>query len=286
MIIQKKFEELFDDLLSFFNQRLNYQNAIIVSPEILKKWDNLDAYTFVKHIKQIDKTIDNDQESQPINMNNGEKSIDANKGQIKPTLLEVQEQLDEINKEVQQCTKCPLHSGRTHTVFGVGNPRAELVFVGEAPGAEEDRQGLPFVGRAGQLLTDIIVKGMKMRREDVYICNVLKCRPPDNRDPNPMEVFNCEPYLIQQLQIIKPKVVCALGRISAQTLLKTNSPLNILRGKWHNYHGIPLRVTYHPAYLLRNPADKKNTWIDIKEVMKLLKGEITVEFTDEKGSLL
>ncbi len=160
------------------------------------------------------------------------------------------------------------------------------MFVGEAPGAEEDRQGLPFVGRAGQLLTDIIVKGMRMRREDVYICNVLKCRPPGNRDPNPMEVFNCEPYLIQQLQFNQPKVVCALGRISAQTLLKTDAPLNTLRGKWHNYHGIPLRVTYRPAYLLRNPADKKNTSIDIKEIMKLLKGEITVEFNNERNSLL
>ncbi|MGC8846547.1 MAG: uracil-DNA glycosylase, partial [Candidatus Hydrogenedens sp.] len=179
-----------------------------------------------------------------------------------------------------------IHEDRTNTVFGDGNPNAELVFVGEAPGAEEDRQGLPFVGRAGQLLTDIIVKGMKMRREDVYICNVLKCRPPNNRDPNPMEVMNCEPYLIRQLELIRPKVVCALGRISAQTLLKTDATLNELRGKWHNYHGIPMRVTYHPAYLLRNPADKKKAWIDIQEVMKLLKGEITVTFDDEKNSLL
>ncbi len=284
MSIQKKFEELIDDLLSFFNQQLKSQDAIIVSPEISKGWDNLDTYIFVKHIKQIDRTLDNEQEIQPININN--ENVDIDKGHIKPPPLEAQSQLDEINKEVQQCTKCPLYEGRTHTVFGAGNPCAELVFVGEAPGAEEDRQGLPFVGRAGQLLTDIIVKGMKMRREDVYICNVLKCRPPGNRDPNPMEVFHCEPYLIKQLQIIKPKVVCALGRIAAQTLLKTDASLNTLRGKWHNYHGIPLRVTYHPAYLLRNPADKKNTWIDIKEVMKLLKDEITVEFNDEKDGLL
>jgi len=284
MSIQKKFEELIDDLLSFFNQQFKSQDAIIVSPEISKGWDNLDTYIFVKHIKQIDGTLDNEQEIQPININN--ENVDIDKGQIKPPPLEAQSQLDEINKEVQQCTKCPLYEGRTHTVFGAGNPCAELVFVGEAPGAEEDRQGLPFVGRAGQLLTDIIVKGMKMQREDVYICNVLKCRPPGNRDPNPMEVFHCEPYLIKQLQIIKPKVVCALGRIAAQTLLKTDASLNTLRGKWHNYHGIPLRVTYHPAYLLRNPADKKNTWIDIKEVMKLLKDEITVEFNDEKDGLL
>ena len=125
-----------------------------------------------------------------------------------------------------------------------------------------------------------------MRREDVYICNVLKCRPPNNRDPNPMEVMNCEPYLIRQLELIRPKVVCALGRIAAQTLLKTDAPLNELRGKWHNYHGIPLRVTYHPAYLLRNPADKKKAWLDIQEIMKLLNGEIFITFDSNKNSLL
>ncbi len=289
MSFQKEFEKIIDDLLSFVNQQLNSQNTIIVSPEIAKRWEELDTHAYTKYIKQVDGTMDSEQESQPINISNEEiiqEDIQTNEKGVNPPLLEVQDQLDLINKEVQQCTKCPLYAGRTHTVFGVGNPHAELVFVGEAPGAEEDRQGLPFVGRAGQLLTDIIVKGMRMRREDVYICNVLKCRPPGNRDPNPMEVFNCEPYLIQQLQFIQPKVVCALGRISAQTLLKTDAPLNTLRGKWHNYHGIPLRVTYHPAYLLRNPADKKNTWIDIKEIMKLLKGEITVEFNNERNSLL
>jgi len=289
MSFQKEFEKIIDDLLSFVNQQLNSQNTIIVSPEIAKRWEELDTHAYTKYIKQVDGTMDSEQESQPINISNEEiiqEDIQTNEKGVNPPLLEVQDRLDLINKEVQQCTKCPLYAGRTHTVFGVGNPHAELVFVGEAPGAEEDRQGLPFVGRAGQLLTDIIVKGMRMRREDVYICNVLKCRPPGNRDPNPMEVFNCEPYLIQQLQFIQPKVVCALGRISAQTLLKTDAPLNTLRGKWHNYHGIPLRVTYHPAYLLRNPADKKNTWIDIKEIMKLLKGEITVEFNNERNSLL
>jgi hypothetical protein len=148
MSIQKKFEELIDDLLSFFNQQLKSQDAIIVSPEISKGWDNLDTYIFVKHIKQIDRTLDNEQEIQPININN--ENVDIDKAQIKPPPLEAQSQLDEINKEVQQCTKCPLYEGRTHTVFGAGNPCAELVFVGEAPGAEEDRQGLPFVGRAGQ----------------------------------------------------------------------------------------------------------------------------------------
>ncbi|MBX7255884.1 MAG: uracil-DNA glycosylase [Candidatus Hydrogenedentes bacterium] len=182
--------------------------------------------------------------------------------------------LEELAAVVSQCTKCGLCAGRKQAVFSDGNPNAELVFVGEAPGAEEDRRGIPFVGAAGQLLTDIIVKGMKIRREDVYICNVIKCRPPDNRDPLPDEKEKCEPYLIRQLELLRPKAICALGRHAAQTLLKTEDSTGKLRGKWHLYHGIPLRVTYHPAYLLRNPADKRKTWDDIQEVMKLLKGEV------------
>ncbi|HPO14565.1 MAG TPA: uracil-DNA glycosylase [Candidatus Hydrogenedentes bacterium] len=188
---------------------------------------------------------------------------------------ELADELAAIDAEVRQCTQCGLNAGRRNTVFGAGNSRADLVFVGEAPGAEEDRQGAPFVGRAGMLLTDIIVKGMKMRREDVYICNVLKCRPPENRDPSPEEVYYCEPYLLRQLEVIQPKVICALGRIAAQTLLKTTESTGKLRGRWHSYHGIPFRVTYHPAYLLRNPADKKKCWEDIQEIMKVLNGEST-----------
>lgn len=192
-------------------------------------------------------------------------------------------ELAAIEQEVRQCTKCGLCTTRTNVVFGVGNPRAELVFVGEAPGVEEDRQGEPFVGRAGQLLTTIIVKAMKMRREDVYICNVLKCRPPENRDPNPEEIYHCEPHLLRQLEVIKPKIICALGRVAAQTLLKTAESTGRLRGKWHNYHGIPLRVTYHPAYLLRNPADKRKCWEDIQEIMKVLRGEAA---PDMSGGLI
>ncbi len=171
---------------------------------------------------------------------------------------------------VSACERCGLCATRTQTVFGVGNPNADLVFVGEAPGFYEDKQGEPFVGKAGQLLTDIIVKGMKLQREDVYICNVLKCRPPENRDPNPMEVEQCEPYLLRQLELIRPKAICALGGVAAKTLLRTEDSVGKLRGIWHDYHGIPLRVTYHPAYLLRTPADKKKTWEDIQEVMRKL----------------
>lgn len=276
MNIQDRLQEVIDELISFLQHEAKNKNSLIVSPEFVDKWNAFDAKTYTKHLQKITNmpSSPNDETDQNLQIN------------IKNTENEIQQKLNLISQEVAQCTKCPIYEDRTNTVFGTGNPQAELVFVGEAPGAEEDLQGLPFVGRAGQLLTDIIVKGMKMRREDVYICNVLKCRPPNNRDPNPIEVMNCEPYLLRQLELIRPKVICALGRISAQTLLKTTAPLNELRGKWHNYHGIPLRVTYHPAYLLRNPADKKKAWIDIQEVMKLLNGEITVNFENEKNSLL
>lgn len=190
---------------------------------------------------------------------------------------ETPDDLAALAAEVSACTKCDLCKTRTQTVFSDGNPNADLVFVGEAPGAEEDRQGKPFVGRAGQLLTDIIVKGMKMRREDVYICNVLKCRPPQNRDPLPSEKDQCEPYLIRQLELVRPKVICALGAHAAKTLLKTDESTGRLRGRWHFYHGIPLRVTYHPAYLLRSPQEKKKTWDDIQHIMRLLRGEEKAE---------
>ena len=183
-------------------------------------------------------------------------------------------EISALAEAVSSCTLCGLHASRTQTVFGVGNPAADLVFVGEAPGAEEDKKGEPFVGRAGKLLTDIIEKGMKLRRQDVYICNVLKCRPPNNRDPKPEEVQHCEPYLIRQLALIQPKVICALGRHAAQTLLRTTESTGKLRGRWHNYHDIPLRVTYHPAYLLRSPNEKRKTWEDVQEVMKVLSGEV------------
>ncbi|HOV75724.1 MAG TPA: uracil-DNA glycosylase [Candidatus Hydrogenedentes bacterium] len=191
-----------------------------------------------------------------------------------PIPPEIQD-LGALERYMMDCHACPLGATRTRLVFGAGNPRAELVFVGEAPGAEEDRQGKPFVGRAGQLLTDIIEKGMNLQRAEVYICNVLKCRPPDNRNPLPGEVEQCEPYLIRQLEIIRPKVICTLGTYATQTLLKTVEPIGRLRGRWHFYHGIPLRATYHPAYLLRNPVDKRKTWEDVLEVLKVYRGEFT-----------
>jgi len=192
-----------------------------------------------------------------------------------PVSVDPIERLKILAETVRQCQQCDLCEGRIQTVFGQGSPTADLVFVGEAPGEEEDRQGLPFVGPSGQLFTDIITKGMKMKREDVYICNVIKCRPPNNRDPLPEEKDACEPYFLQQLDYVQPKVICALGGHAAKTLLKTDASTGSLRGKWHFYHGIPLRVTYHPAYLIRSPSEKAKTWVDIQEVMKVLNGEIS-----------
>lgn len=177
--------------------------------------------------------------------------------------------LDE--SQVSICVKCALSKTRTNTVFGVGNPDAGIVFVGEAPGRDEDLKGEPFVGRAGQLLTKILA-AIDFAREDVYICNVLKCRPPDNRDPAPDEVLHCEPYLLAQLDIIQPRVICALGRIAAQTLLKTKTSLTKLRADVHDYHGIPMVVTYHPAALLRNPNWKRPTWEDVQKLRAIYDG--------------
>jgi uracil-DNA glycosylase len=168
------------------------------------------------------------------------------------------------------CTRCKLAPLRTNLVFGVGNPDAELMFVGEAPGADEDLQGEPFVGRAGQLLTDIIEHGMGIARGEVYICNVIKCRPPENRNPEPDEVNTCEPFLFRQIDLVRPKAIVGLGTFAVQALLKVKTPISKLRGKWHEVRGIKMMPTFHPAYLLRNPADKRLVWADIQEVMKLL----------------
>ena len=181
--------------------------------------------------------------------------------------------LEELRAAIGDCQRCKLCSGRTNLVFGVGNPHAALMFVGEGPGRDEDLQGEPFVGRAGQLLTDIITKGMGLKREDVYIANVVKCRPPENRNPEPDEVAACEPFLKKQIDLIRPKIIVGLGKFAVQTLLQSKMPITKLRGNWHSYHGIKLMPTFHPAYLLRNPADKKLVWEDIKKVIKEMRGE-------------
>jgi len=179
------------------------------------------------------------------------------------------ETLDDVRTDLGDCSRCGLASSRNQLVFGTGNPAARLVLVGEAPGAEEDRRGEPFVGEAGQLL-DRILKAMNLSRADVYICNVLKCRPPQNRDPEHDEINTCEPFLIRQLAAIRPQVIVALGRFAAQSLLRSKTPIGRLRGSWHEYQGIPLMPTFHPAYLLRSPAGKREVWEDMKQVMKML----------------
>jgi DNA polymerase len=181
--------------------------------------------------------------------------------------------LAEIRADIGDCTRCKLHRlGRTQIVFGVGNPNADLMFVGEAPGHDEDVQGFPFVGRAGQLLTKII-EAIGMKREDVYIANVLKCRPPQNRNPEPDEVATCEPFLLRQIDAIRPRVIVALGSFAARTLLGTEESISRLRGRAYEYHGAKLVCTYHPAYLLRSPDKKRETWEDMKKVRALLGGE-------------
>jgi DNA polymerase len=179
--------------------------------------------------------------------------------------------LTAVRADIGDCVRCKLHAqGRRQIVFGVGNPEADLMFVGEAPGGDEDVQGIPFVGRAGQLLTKII-EAIDLRREDVYIANVIKCRPPGNRNPEQDEVDTCEPFLFQQIDIIKPKVIVALGTFAARTLLRTLDPISRLRGRVYDYRGAKLIPTFHPAFLLRNPAAKREVWEDMKVARTLLK---------------
>jgi len=182
--------------------------------------------------------------------------------------------LEELRDFIGQCTRCHLHKGRLNLVFGEGNAHAGLVFVGEAPGREEDLVGRPFVGEAGRLLTRIIENGMGVKREDVYICNVIKCRPPGNRDPEPVEVQTCLPFLMKQLELINPRVICILGRIAGQALIGKDFKITKDRGTWFELKGIPVMPTFHPAYLLRNPKAKRAVWEDIKKVMKRLGIEV------------
>jgi uracil-DNA glycosylase len=211
----------------------------------------------------------------PLSYLTREKAVAAaDRGEISApavpeSIIAKQSELVAVRELLGDCRRCPLYLTRHSLVFGEGNPGAQLVFVGEAPGADEDEQGKPFVGRAGQLLSKIIA-AMGLKREEVYICNILKCRPPGNRNPQPEEIAPCEPFLIRQLEAIRPRVICALGTFAAQTLLKSEAPISVLRGRFHSYQGIPLMPTYHPAYLLRNPGAKKQVWEDVQLIMKTL----------------
>jgi uracil-DNA glycosylase len=177
--------------------------------------------------------------------------------------------LERIRADIGDCTRCKLHKGRTNIVFGVGSMKAELVFVGEGPGHDEDLKGEPFVGRAGKLLTQMI-EAMGLRRQDVYICNVVKCRPPENRLPEKDEITTCSPFLYRQIDVIRPKVVCCLGSCASQTLLQTTQGISRFRGEWFDFRGSKLIATYHPAYLLRNPNAKGEVWKDLQKVMSVL----------------
>ena len=177
--------------------------------------------------------------------------------------------LDALCKEVMKCAECDLHKTRLNVVFGSGSPKAELMFIGEAPGEDEDIQGIPFVGRAGQLLTKMI-EAMGLTRQDVYIANILKCRPPNNRPPLPTEILACENNVKRQAEIIRPKIICTLGKFASQTLLRTETPISSLRGNEFEYNGIKVIPTFHPAYLLRNPPEKKVVWEDMQKIMKFL----------------
>jgi uracil-DNA glycosylase family 4 len=195
-----------------------------------------------------------------------------------PSLFEAVERIADdtllkIREHLGECTRCRLHSTRHKIVFGDGNPKAELVFVGEGPGADEDAQGLPFVGRAGKLLTQMI-EAMGLQRKDVYICNVVKCRPPENRQPEEDEVSTCSPFLLRQIDTIAPKVIVCLGAVAAKTLLETNRGISQFRGQWLEFRGRKLLATYHPAYLLRNPAAKSEVWKDLQKVMAVLGLEV------------
>jgi uracil-DNA glycosylase family 4 len=190
--------------------------------------------------------------------------------QLESTSSDPAESLRLIREDIGDCTRCPLHrQGRKQIVFGVGSPHAELMFIGEAPGADEDLQGEPFVGRAGQLLNNMI-KAMGVAREQVYIANIIKCRPPGNRTPERDECETCSPFLMRQIDAIHPKVLVALGAVAAKTLLAINAPMTELRGRWYDFRGTKLAVTYHPAFLLRDPRQKKEAWKDLQMVMKQL----------------
>jgi len=228
------------------------------------KEDLIDVIRGLKHIIEYYKEIDlmPPMNQETVQYLRGARSIE---GKILDNMID----LNRLKEYIGDCIRCKLHKNRHNIVFGEGNPHAELVFVGEAPGREEDMEGRPFVGEAGRLLTRII-KAMGLERRDIYICNVVKCRPPRNRDPEIDEIKACLPFLKAQLRIIRPKVICTLGRVAAQSLLGKDFRITKQRGNWHTYMDIPLMPTFHPAYLLRNPSEKRLVWDDMKKIMERL----------------
>ncbi len=245
-------EQILEDLRKY----VEYQRALGVEYMVSKAGES--------GVRSASIREDEMRKKQPVKM-----TIDANLQLNIFDSASRKQTLEEIKEEIGDCTRCKLHQGRTNIVFGEGNPKARLVFVGEGPGRDEDVQGQPFVGRAGQLLTKII-NAMGLKRSDVYICNVVKCRPPGNRTPEQDEIATCQPFLFKQLRTIDPEVIVCLGGIAAQSVLKTKAKLGDLRGNFHSYSHAKLMVTYHPAALLRNPGFKKPLWEDMQLVMKEL----------------
>jgi len=248
-------EDTLEEIKNFFYvQRELYGSKRILSVDL--KDQPGESYTPVKKIPdQPAKASPDTSKSEPVR----EKSV-----------MYSDHPLVKFYHDIRQCQKCVLGQSRTHFVFGTGNPDADLMFVGEAPGRDEDLQGKPFVGRAGQLLT-VMLQAIDLKRENVFIANVLKCRPPNNRDPLPEEIEKCEPYLIKQIELIKPKLIVALGRFASASLLRTKVALATLREDIHDYNGVPLIVTYHPAALLRNPQIKADAWEDLKKIKAYLR---------------
>ena len=232
----------------------------------IRFYNELGIYDFYRRPGSTDLAhpIEEDNEPMPI----AKMSASEAPSPVTPISSDPVEALRSIREDIGDCTRCPLHKqGRKQIVFGVGNPRADLMFIGEAPGADEDMQGEPFVGRSGQLLTNMI-KAMGLSREEVYIANIIKCRPPGNRAPERDECATCSPFLMRQIEAIKPKAIVALGAVAAKTLLAISAPMIELRGRWFDFRGTKLAVTYHPAFLLRDPRQKKETWKDLQMVMK------------------
>jgi uracil-DNA glycosylase len=204
-----------------------------------------------------------------LGFNCSPKSLEVLARWFEPPTKAGSDSLDHIQADLGDCRRCALWCERTHIVFGEGDPGARLLFLGEGPGVEEDRSGRPFVGAAGELL-ERIIQAMKMTRAQVYICNIVKCRPPGNRNPEEEEIAACRPFLERQLNVLRPDVICALGNVAARSLLGTTAPISRLRGRFHDYHGIKVMPTFHPAYLLRNPDDKRLVWEDMKKIMAIL----------------
>jgi uracil-DNA glycosylase len=256
----KNIDEIIDDSIEYLKFIKNYPEYNVLKESVSGKEEN----NFINDNPSVRTEDDIDINITIVKDKPVERNVTY--GLIREEWMD-SESIEQLDKKICDCKKCPLAKTRTNFVFGVGNPKAEAVVVGEAPGRDEDLQGKPFVGRAGQLLTDIL-KAINFTRDEVYICNILKCRPPENRNPLPEEIIQCEPYLMKQLELINPRLILAVGSFAAQTLLKSKEPLGKLRGRFFDFNigeiKAKLLVTYHPAALLRNPHWKKPTWEDVK----------------------